>query len=307
MKRQIFFIKLRRALCHWPRVLLALACSGSLNLLAADKPNIIIILADDIGYGDLDCYGATKIKTPNLDRIAREGLRFTDAYAPASVCTPTRYSLLTGQYAWRNPAGARVLKGTALLSIQPGSTTLPGVLKQVGYATGIVGKWHLGLGTKKDGQDWNGDIKPGPLEVGFTYSLIIPATGDRVPCVFIENHRIVGLDSKDPIAVSYRGRIGNEPTGADPQGMPVKLKATDNNHNQSLVNGISRIGFMTGGQSARWVDEEIPATLAKQAVAFIEGHKGGLFSSTSPVTRSMHRAWPTVAGGTPARPALAAR
>src|SRR6185369_12992017 len=107
--------------------------------------------------------------------------------------------------------------------------------------------WHLGLGDAEK-TDFNGELKPGPLEIGFDYAFIIPATGDRVPCVFVENHRVVGLDPKDPMAVSYGGRIGHEPTGEDPQGQPVKLKSKGASHNESLVNGIPRIGFMTGGR-----------------------------------------------------------
>src|SRR5579864_8346159 len=148
-----------------------------------DRPNIVVILADDIGYGDLGCYGATKVATPNLDKLAHSGMRFTDAHSPAAVCTPTRYALMTGQYAWRHPPGSRILSGVAPLCIKPGTVTVPSLLQQAGYATGAVGKWHLGLGEKQT--DYNTEIKPGPREVGFQYSFIIPATGDRTPCVFV--------------------------------------------------------------------------------------------------------------------------
>ena len=156
------------------------------------KPNIIFILADDIGYGDLGCYGAERVKTPNVDRIAREGIRFTDAHSSASVCTPTRYAAITGQYAWRNPAADHILSGEDPLSIDTARTTLPSLLKRSAYNTGLVGKWHLGL----DGGDldWNREIRPGPLEIGFDYAFYYAATNDRVPCVYIENYRVVGLD-----------------------------------------------------------------------------------------------------------------
>ena len=111
-------------------------------------PNIIFILADDIGYGDLSCYGATKVRTPNTDRIAREGMRFTDAHAGASVCSPTRYGFMTGQYAFRNPLGDHILSGEAPLSIKPDMATVASVLKPAGYATGIVGKKSVEVGTR---------------------------------------------------------------------------------------------------------------------------------------------------------------
>ncbi len=235
----------------------------------AQRPNIIFILADDIGYGDLGCYGATRVQTPNCDRLAREGVRFTDAHAPAAVCTPTRYAVMTGQYAWRNPAGASILSGEAPLAIDPAMTTVPSHLKQAGYTTALVGKWHIGLG--QGDLDWNQDIKPGPLELGFDYAFYFPATGDRVPCVFVENHRIVGLDTNDPIRVSYKAQVGYDPTGKDHPEL-LKMKPS-HGHDQTIVNGISRIGWMAGGRSARWVDEQMADTLTKKAVAFIEQNR----------------------------------
>lgn len=242
-------------------------------VLAADKPNIVVILADDIGYGDLGCYGATKVKTPNLDRLAKQGMRFTDAHSPASVCTPTRYAMLTGQYAWRHPPGSRILSGVAPLSIAPGTVTVPSILKDAGYATSVVGKWHLGLGEKET--DFNGEIKPGPREVGFDESFIIPATGDRVPCVYVENGKVVGYDPKDPIRVSYGTPIGEEPTGLkNPELLRMKHSA---GHNNTIINGIGRIGFMTGGKAARWKDEDMADTITAKAVTFIEKNKAQPF------------------------------
>lgn len=236
-------------------------------------PNIIFILSDDLGYGDIGCCGATHVKTPHLDRLAQEGTRFTDAHSTASVCTPTRYAFMTGRYAWRE-AGTGIAAGNAPSLIQPGTATVASVLKSAGYRTGVVGKWHLGLGGPGP-TDFNGEIRPGPLELGFDYAFIIPATGDRVPCVFVENRRVVGLDPADPIRVRYGVKIGDEPTGADP-GVQLKIQGGPG-HKDTVVNGIPRIGFMTGGKAARWVDEDIADTLAAKAVKFIEANRAGPF------------------------------
>src|SRR5262245_53010619 len=236
---------------------------------ARQRPNIVLIYADDLGYGDLGCYGAMRVKTPNMDRLAREGLRFTDGHSAAATCTPSRYAMLTGEYAWRQK-GTGVLPGDAHLIIKPGRTTMASILKKAGYTTGVVGKWHLGLGDEK--LDWNETIKPGPLEIGFDYSFLVPATGDRVPCVYVEDHRVVGADPKDPIRVSYGTPVGTEPTGAkNPELLKVK---PSHGHDQTVVNGISRIGYMTGGKAARWVDEDMADTLTGKATAFIAKHAG---------------------------------
>ena len=235
-------------------------------------PNIVVILADDIGYGDTGPYGATKVRTPNLDKLAEKGLRFTNAYCSSATCTPTRYSLLTGRYAFRKE-GSGVLPGNAPMLIEPGQPTIASVLKKAGYTTGVVGKWHLGLGNGD--VNWNGVIKPGPAEIGFDYSFLIPATGDRTPCVYVENDRVVGLDPKDPIEVQYGKPIPGEPTGVENPGM-LRWHPS-HGHDQTIVNGVSRIGYMKGGHTARWVDEGMADTITRKATALIDEHKGGPF------------------------------
>ncbi len=255
-----------------------LGLTGSVDSAPAPlPPNIVIILADDLGYGDLSCYGATKIKTPNVDRLAAEGLRFTQGYAPSSTCTPSRFSLLTGEYAWRQKDRKNsILNGDAPLCIEPGRLTLPAMLRNAGYSTGIVGKWHLGLGDGQTPVDFNGEVKPGPLEVGFDYCYIIPATVDRVPGVWIENHRVVGLDPADPIIVSYVTNISDTPTGLQRPDLNTHYGA-DKQHSGSIVNGISRIGYLKGGHAARFKDEDLAKTVVAKSVAYLEQHQTGPF------------------------------
>ncbi len=240
---------------------------------AKEMPNVVFILADDIGYGDLGCYGATKVKTPNIDRLAESGVRFTDAHSPATVCTPTRYSLLSGEYSFRSKGGSGILSGVAPLAFGEDQSTWAKMAKGAGYRTAVVGKWHLGLGTGKT--DYNGLITPGPKEVGFDESFIIPATGDRVPCVFVENGRVVGLDPRDPIEVNYQAKVGDDPTGKE---RPDLLKVTPVvGHAGTIVNGVSRIGFMSGGNSARWVDEDTADRITEKACDFVRTNKSRPF------------------------------
>lgn len=236
------------------------------------SPNIVLMYADDLGYGDLSCYGAHRVNTQNIDRIAKDGIRFNQAHSTAATCTPSRYSLLTGEYAWRRE-GTGIAGGDAPLIINPNKTTLPDILKQAGYKTGIVGKWDLGLGSGN--LDWNKKIKPGPPELGFDYSFIIPATGDRVPCVYVKNHHVVGLDKKDSLRVNYNQKVGDEPTGIR---YPELLKmGADKQHSGTIINGISRIGYMSGADSARWVDEKMALVLKNKVCSFIKENKNSPF------------------------------
>lgn len=235
-------------------------------------PNIIIINMDDLGYGDISTYGATELPTPNMDRLANEGVRFTNGYATSSTCTPSRFGMLTGVYPWRN-SDVKILPGTAPLLIDTAQQTLPKMLRQAGYHTGIVGKWHLGLGSGH--VDWNQPIFPGPNEVGFDEAFIMAATQDRVPTVYIENGHVVGLEADDPIEVSYEKNFEGEPTGLD---NPELLKmGWHHGHNQSIVNGIPRIGYMKGGVNARWMDEDMADTFLSKAQSFVKKHKSGPF------------------------------
>ena len=234
-----------------------------------DRPNVIVILADDLGFGDISCNGSRTIATPNIDRIAAEGIRFTNAHTTSSTSTPARFGLLTGIYPWRVP-GTGIAPGDAGMIIRPGTPTLASTLRDAGYTTGAVGKWHLGLG-ESGRQDWNGHITPGLEEIGFDYSFIMAATGDRVPCVYIENQRVYNYDPEAPISVSYKENFPGEPTGRD---NPELLRLhPSHGHDMSIVNGISRIGYMKGGGKALWKDEEIADVITGKAVEFIEKNR----------------------------------
>jgi arylsulfatase A-like enzyme len=228
------------------------------------KPNIVFIYMDDLGYGDVSAYGAGTLQTPNMDMLANGGMRFTNGYASSATCSPSRYALLTGSYPWRNK-DAKILPGTAPLLIDTNQLTLPKILQEQGYHTAVIGKWHLGLGSGE--VNWNQDISPGPNQVGFDYSHILAATQDRVPTVYIENGRVVNLDPNDPIQVDYDKNFEGEPTAiTHPDLLTMKWH---HGHNNSIVNGVPRIGFMKGGSQAKWSDVDMADHFLEKAKSYV--------------------------------------
>ena len=250
---------------------------GSFSSFAekSSKPNIIAIMADDLGYGDVGCYGAKpkNLKTPHIDRLAAGGVRFTSGYCSASTCTPTRFSFLTGKYAFRQE-GTGIAPPNGPAVIKPGPETLPSLLQKAGYKTAVIGKWHLGLGGP-GGPDWNGDLKPGPREIGFDYNFLLPTTNDRVPQVYVENHRVKNLDPKDPLWVGRKKPSPDHPTGITHR-HTLKMDWS-HGHNSTIHNGISRIGFYTGGHAARFRDEDLADEWVKQSNKWIEANKDNPF------------------------------
>ena len=239
----------------------------------ASRPNVVLIYGDDVGYADIGVNGATGIPTPNIDALAESALNFTDAHCTASTCTPSRFSLLSGVHAFRH--GVAIARPDEPLLIAPESMTVARAFKQAGYRTGIVGKWHLGLGDEGSGPDWNGLLKPGPLELGFDSAFIMPTTNDRVPCIYVEGHRVVNLDPADPL------HVGNKVSDVDIPGSTPYPDARKQGHPevfyQSIINGIGRIGYMSGGKAALWDDYTMANVFVDKARAFIETNRDAPF------------------------------
>jgi len=235
---------------------------------AARRPNIVVIMADDLGYGDVSYSGFSAVETPHIDRLASQGCRFTSGYCSAATCTPTRFSLLTGTYAFR-VKGTGIAAPNAPAIIPPGTETIASILQRAGYATAVIGKWHLGLGT--DQPDWNGELKPGPLEIGFDHCLLLPTTNDRVPQVFVQNHRVLNLDPADPLWVGNDKPSDDHPTGITHRDS-LKMNWS-HGHNGTIHNGISRIGFYTGGMQARFRDEDLADTWVQKSQEWIMAHR----------------------------------
>ncbi len=182
---------------------------GIISAQAQNLPNIVIVLADDMGFGDIQTYNeASKIPTPNLNKLAIQGMSFTDAHSPSAVCTPTRYGLLTGRYAWRTSLKSGVLWGYSPGLISKDRTTLASLLKEKGYSTAAVGKWHLGLGTQPE-TNYDAPFDHSPVDLGFDYFYGIPASLDMDPYVYVENDHVdVALNGKTIDASEMRREGG---------------------------------------------------------------------------------------------------
>jgi len=254
--------------------IVALAISCSPEQKQQTKPNVLLIIADDLGYGDVSAYGNSMINTPNIDKLANGGVCFTDGHSTSSTCSPSRYALFTGMYPWKNRK-AKILPGNAPLLIGENQFTIGKMFQSKGYKTAAIGKWHMGMG--KGNPDWNSTVTPGAKEVGFDYSYLIAATCDRVPTAFIENGNVANLAKGDSMFVDYIHPFPGEPTAITNPELMTKQQGTNNDHHDTVINGIPRIGFMKGGRSACWVDENIADTLLIHAENFVTENKNQPF------------------------------
>lgn len=215
----------------------------------ADRPNLIVIYADDLGYGDLGCYGATKVRTPQIDRLAREGRRFTDAHTASAVCTPSRYALLTGEYPFRIGSFAPIFARAGLI-VDPAKTTVASLLRRTGYATAIIGKWHLGFGPRNQQPDWNQPLVPGPRELGFDLFFGLPTVNSHSPFVLVENDRVLGLDPADPLVHG-----GRPPTQAFPEKILTANPVSGGRAAHALYQD-EQLGTQFTGRAVAWIREQ---------------------------------------------------
>lgn len=204
--------------------MLGTALTSGLAAAAPPPPNIVFIMADDMGYGDLGCYGATQIRTPHCDRLAREGRRFTDAHTPSGSCSPTRFGLLTGSYPWREGRVPGALNASEACKLRDGEPTVASILKSAGYATGCVGKWHLGT-QRKAPVDWNAPLTPGPNSAGFDYYFGVINSHNQAPFVLVENDHILGLKPGDRITVKGERNQTEGPRLRDENALEATLAA----------------------------------------------------------------------------------
>lgn len=224
--RQLLARTLSAVLCFLPII-------GPRFATAADRPNIVIILADDLGYGSLNSYGADEshIRTPNIDRLAKQGRRFTDANTPSSVCSPTRYGLLTGRYDWRTNQKHGVVNTTDPLHIDTSRSTIASLLKSSGYHTAAIGKWHLGYGTTK--ADFTKPLTPGPLDIGFDYHFAVPQNHGDTSGVYVRNRQVVGLRSDRNL------HVGKSPYGRDFIGIDAPQRVDENVMDELTTDAVS--------------------------------------------------------------------
>lgn len=212
------------------------------------RPNVVVINVDDLGYGDVGCYGATKVKTPNMDQLAREGRRFTDAHSASAVCSPSRYALITGQYPARKDLWRPIFLKTPL-KVDTAQMTVADVMKEAGYATAAIGKWHLGFGNESP-VDWNKELKPGPLELGFDYYFGVPVLNSHPPFVYVENHKVVGLTPDDPMVY----------------GKKANTQEFDEKFHLDAIGGAEAAHEL-------YEDRKVGTTLKNKAIEWIKEHK----------------------------------